>query len=109
MKLKILEIRDRATFIPVIAIRMSSKDPTKRYYLKRLGFGEDYPLIELIRMDNEDCSYAPCKWDCNTRTMIEAHKYIVKNWSNLNNGDVIDVEYILGETETPKVSERFNV
>ena len=103
------EIRDRATFIPVIAIRMSSKDPTKRYYLKRLGFGEDYPLIELIRMDNNDCSYYPYKWGGNSRTMFEAHKYIEKNWDSLNDGDVIDVEYILGETETPKVSERFNV
>jgi hypothetical protein len=40
--------------------------------------------------------------------MREAHKYIAKNWGSLNNGDVIDIEYILGETTSPKVTERFD-
>jgi len=40
--------------------------------------------------------------------MTVAHAYIEKNFHNLNSGDVIDVEFILGETDKPKTSERFD-
>ena len=108
MKVKVFEVRDKLTFIPVMAIQMKSEDLVKRYYLRRVGFGEDSPLIEVVRMDNDKCSYDPYKWGQSTRTMREAHKYIAKNWGSLNNGDVIDIEYILGETTSPKVTERFD-
>lgn len=38
--------------------------------------------------------------------MHTAHKYIEENWDALKDGDVVCVEHILGERETPKVSER---
>ena len=38
--------------------------------------------------------------------MATAHDHIVKNWVTLEDGDVIDVEFILGETKVKKVSER---
>jgi hypothetical protein len=37
-----------------------------------------------------------------------AHQHIEQNWDLLNDGDVVDVEYILGETSEPKRSERFD-
>jgi len=40
------------------------------------------------------------------RTMPVAHNYIIENWEEIRDGDVIDVEFILGETTVKKVSER---
>jgi hypothetical protein len=39
--------------------------------------------------------------------MVEAHRYIEENWNALSDGDVIDVEFILGETKEKKISERY--
>ena len=36
-----------------------------------------------------------------------AHHYIIEHWDKLRDGDVVDVSFILGETQQPKVSERF--
>ena len=38
--------------------------------------------------------------------MGSAHRHIELNWDTLNSGDVIDVEFIRGEVDAPKVSER---
>ena len=38
--------------------------------------------------------------------MQAAHQFIESNWSKLKDGDVIDVEFIVGETDRPKISER---
>ena len=38
--------------------------------------------------------------------MIEAHRHIQYSWDELESGDVVDVEYILGESKFKKVSER---
>jgi hypothetical protein len=40
------------------------------------------------------------------RTKRVAHNYIAEHRDDLADGDVVDVEYILGETMTRKVSER---
>jgi hypothetical protein len=52
-------------------------------------------------------AYDPYDW--NDRTMQTAHNYIAKNFDDLSNGDVVDVEYILEETDEPKISERNEV
>jgi len=108
MIVKVLEIRDRMTFIPVMAVKMKSEDPTKQYYLRKVGYVDECNMVEVIRMDTDKCSHDPYGWDPPSRTMLEAHKYISKNWDLLNDGDVIDVEFILMESDSPKVSERFN-
>ena len=38
--------------------------------------------------------------------MVTAHEHIILNWDQLKDGDVIDVEFILGETKVKKDSER---
>ena len=38
--------------------------------------------------------------------MPVAHNYIIEHWHELKDGDVVDVQFILGETKAPKVSER---
>lgn len=37
--------------------------------------------------------------------MHEAHKYIQQHWDELQSGEVVDVEYILGETTVKKESD----
>ena len=38
-----------------------------------------------------------------------AHHYIQEHFDELHDGDVVDVEFILGETKAPKVSESVTV
>lgn len=103
--MKVLEIRDRATFIPVLAVLIDVKaaDDASRYLLRRAGFGE-YPFVLLTKLNAVESQYNPYEWG--GRTMPAAHDYIEKHWSELVSGDVVDVEYILGETSRPKRSER---
>ena len=51
-------------------------------------------------------AYDPYNWVRDTRTKRTAHSHIERNWADLRDGDVIDVEFILGETAIKKVSER---
>jgi hypothetical protein len=51
-------------------------------------------------------AYDPYHWPRDPRTKPYAHVYIEAHWHDLKDGDVIDVEFILGETTSPKVSER---
>ena len=115
MIVKALEIRDRATFIPVMAILMTPDFSTdayipEKYLLRRSGFSLDDPSIVLCRMEcsgvDRNATYDPYSWGGVSRTMPVAHDYIIKNFDSLNSGDVIDVEFILGETKQPKQSER---
>lgn len=105
MNIKVLEIRDRMTYIPVLAIKMKSEDTKERYHLGRAGYGEDYPLILVVKMDGVEATYDPYKWKNDSRTMLNAHLYIQVHFEEFKTGDVIDVEFILGESKTPKISE----
>lgn len=110
MNIKALEIRDAATFIPVVAIQMRAHNDEERYLLRRSGYSHDSSCILLCRMEasgvDRNATYDPYSWG-GARTMTVAHKYIEDNWENLWPGDVIDVEFILKETQQPKVSERY--
>jgi hypothetical protein len=104
VKTKLFEIRDRATFIPCIAIECEvtpELEEQEKYLLRRAGYmGRCFLFGRLVGGGfHYDC------YDWSDRTMRTAHEYIEKNWEKLQSGDVIDVEYILGETKEPKVSE----
>lgn len=109
-----LEIRDRATFIPVIAIGMEpggheDAAQAQAYFLARCGYiwTNGTPSVMLVYMSGEKLATAdPYFWS--NRTMSNAHIYITEHWSALKDGDVIDVEFILGEKLHKKVSERFD-
>lgn len=109
MKVKCLEIRDRATFIPVICIDMNPDNEEQRYLLRRCGHACDCfsnILVTRISADGTPAWNDPYGWK-DARTMPVSHDWIINNWSDINDGDVIDVEFILGEKLTKKVSERF--
>ena len=102
MENKLLEIRDRATFIPALAVRVDGDDG---YLLRRAGFAST--MVILIHLEGMKCAYDPYEWG--NRTMMEAHNYIQNSWDLLNSGDVVDVQFVLGETASPKLSEEQTV
>jgi len=107
---KSIEIRDIGTFIPAIAILMTSDLEETKYLLRRSGYGLNNPLVLLCRMDanggKSQASYDVYGWDNNT--MKSAHFWIERHWNEFESGDVIDIEYISGITSSPKLSERLS-
>lgn len=114
MRAKTFEIRDAWTFIPALAVKLCPDTEDDRYLLARAGFGrtraEQSQYIYLMRISGGvgTATSDPHEW-ISSRTMHEAHKYIEQHFDSLASGAVIDVQYILGETQQPKRSERFDV
>lgn len=113
MKALTLEIRDRSTFIAALAVDMNPEvelndaGRAQRFLLHRVGYPCDYrPNVMLTKLagDGSAASNDPYSWG--GRTMAVAHKFIIEHWAKLKDGDVIDVEFILGENPTMKTSER---
>lgn len=109
MKIKLLEVRDRATFIPAFAMLPTPANDAQRYLLRRAGYScsPDDSLIIFGYLRTGECHYSPYQWETISRTMRAAHEHVAGNWPDLEDGDVIDVEFILGETTEKKISERF--
>ena len=123
MQVKLFEIRDRNTFIPMLAIHLyvggapiagNPSAEAEFFLLRRAGYSREQilfasaePYILLCKLDGVESQYDPFAWG-NQRTFGTVHRYLISEWNDLKSGDVIDVEYILGETQTPKTSERFN-
>lgn len=107
METKIVEIRDRSTFVGALAMRMSSDDPTQAYYLRRTGY--EHGTIVLMSLNDQVATADVYEWPNlrpGMRTMQVAHEWIERHFDEVQNGDVIDVEYILGERSHKKTSER---
>lgn len=126
MKTKIIEVRDEMTFIALLCTDMNVDDApsessdarrdhialarerssTQRWFLRRCGYPCDgRPNILITRLDGRGySSNDPYSWG--GRTFPVAHRYIIENWNDLRDGDVVDVQFILKETAAPKVSER---
>lgn len=71
--------------------------------MKRAGFWAGGYGIFLIHANDGRGHLEYQDWG--NRTMREAHAYIEREWKMLRDGDIIDVEFILGETDMPKESE----
>ncbi len=109
MTAKTFEILDRATFIPVLAVRLASPWEEDRYLLGRAGFQGLSPFVMLYRLTDNRANWDHTVWgtpERPERTMTVAHKYIYEHFDELKRGSVIDVQAILGETKEPKESER---
>ncbi len=102
---KTFEVRDRATMIPVLATKIEPGCEADRYLLDRCGYCFSKGVIVTRIYGDPICNV--WTWEWNDRTMQTAHLYIYQNFDDLESGSVIDVEFILGETTTPKTSERF--
>lgn len=113
MKFKILEIRDEATCIPAMAIKMEAENSVQDYYLhRRSGYPRDGSGIILMHLGSQRATVDPYDWGSlgyGPRTMPYAHNYIEQHFEKLEEGDVVDVRVILGEKQAPARSERFDV
>ena len=107
MQVKCLEIRDDGTAFPVICIWPVPDNDAQRWLLKRDGYRGDETEGCIIMIDAQcrGVQYDPYDWP-RSRTHKVAHLWITEHWNALNDGDVIDVEFILGERPTKKISER---
>lgn len=106
---KIFEIRSRGTMLILMATKLGSDDVAENYLIARCGFGKSKEQQEnYIIVTNIDGSYIattdPYKHDVND--VRKAHQYILKHFDELDEGAVIDLEYIAGETKKPKVAAR---
>jgi len=106
---KVLEIRDKGTFIAALAIRMLGINQAQDYYFRRCGYPEDGTSIMLMCLYDGKATNDPYGWGAlgkGLRTLPAAHNYIIDHFNELADGDVVDVQVILGERETPKTSQR---
>jgi hypothetical protein len=111
MQPKTFEIRDRLTFIAVLAVKLEPSNDADQYLLNRSGFGNSGGSqgshVLLTRLNTFQSEYSPHGWDKTSRTMYAAHEYIQENFDELESGSVVDVEFILGESNSVKTSESF--
>lgn len=102
---KLLEVRDRMTFVPVMAVRLEPACEADRHLLARAGYGtrpesqREYILYVKINGGSGASSCDPFDWG--DRTHATAHRFIAENFDTLASGDVVDVRFILGETDAP--------
>lgn len=104
---KFLEVRDVATFIPVVAVLLnSSNTPGGKYLLHRCGYDLIRTNVLLARMSGDGEAFSdPYGWP--NITMRTAHLYLIDHWEDIVDGDVVCCEWIRGERSVPKLSERF--
>lgn len=106
METKVLEIRDSGTFMPCIAIKLSSENEMETYLLNRAGYSLYRDYILFHPLCTNQINYDQYEWNRGARTVPMAHDYVIKNWASIESGDVIDVQFIIGETVEKKKSER---
>ena len=102
---KLFEIRDDGTFFPLLAIKMEPTNDVEEWLLQQAGYASK-DTIQVVQINCGSGGSHCDLYDWPNRTMKWAHNYIQKNFDSLNSGDVIDVEYTMGFTAKPKVSER---
>lgn len=110
---KTFEFRDKGTFIPVLAVKLEPVSPADNFLFMRAGYGfnkeEQRGYIGLAQIDGGRGQFTtdPYDWGSN-RTMHYGHIYINKHFDELQSGSVVDVEFLLGESSSPKKSEADN-
>jgi hypothetical protein len=96
---KFLELRDKkGTFIVAMALQITNSD----WFLWSAGLST--PLVYLIALSQQRAAYDAYHWQ--DRTMHTAHRHLEDHWSEIPDGAVIDVEFLLGERPSPQTSAR---
>lgn len=111
---KLFEVRDEGTTMPVIAIKPNPGHEAERWAWAKGGYGietegqRQYVLLAPLHAGEGMLVCDPYKHPGapRLRTLPVAHQYIIEHWDYLVSGDVVDVQFILRETTEAKVSER---
>ena len=105
MEVKLFEVRDRATFLSMIAIKIKAATEQEIFLTKRAGYDTTGHYVLFSSLDGGTKLHCDA-YSHDNITRVTAHHYIEEHWNELKSGDVIDCEYIRGETKKPKQSER---
>lgn len=107
MQIKLFEILDRATCMPVMVVKLQDTSAARYPLLSRAGFnpfGEPVCYM-FVTLAHPKANWDAYGWPAGDRTCSSAHKYIEQHFDELPDGAVVDVQYILGETQTPRPSD----
>jgi hypothetical protein len=103
---KLLEIRDRMTFVPALAVRVRHEpgDGSRPNQLIARGGFHHGEGIYLIRLADARAQVDPYEW-LNDRTHKAVHLHLIDHWSEVKDGELIDARVILGEETVPAETE----
>lgn len=104
---KVLEIRDRMTCIPALAVMITGGPGDRRDHIVwRAGYGPDGCVL-LIHLQTCESHYEPHEWNNGRgcRTMSTVHEHLQDNWAGISDGQLIDARALLCETDQPCESE----
>jgi hypothetical protein len=116
IEVKLFEVRDRGTLIPMLAMRVSALHSGKDWHeqdcdelkvvklIARAGFGES-GSIAMLHLGEPKYGWRFNAYDWRDRTFHAAHLYVEQHWDELRSGDLIDVRVVLGEARLPCESE----
>ena len=108
---KMAEVRDRGTCVPMLVVKLDSEDGQEAWLLRRAGFHGADPLVLLCKVSGGSGHYActadPFDWGSRDRTYSSTHRWLAQHFDEVEPGQVVDVEVVLGEKVEPKVSERW--
>lgn len=103
MEVKLIELRDSATFIPAIAIRLwrgrfeeRLNDPESHWLIGAAGYGS--PCVLFGRLNGGEFTYDIFDRS-GSRTWFNAHRWVEDHWDEIPDGGIVDVRVILGETD----------
>ena len=108
MQTKMIEIRDRGTTIAALALEMRPTDSHEARFMRHCGFPADGSSVILMSLYDQKATNDPYEWAAlgkGIRTFQIAHDYILNHWGEIQHGQVIDVEHVLGEKVAPKTAE----
>ncbi len=108
MLIKLVELRDRGTCVPALALRMFASDDIQRRFFERCGYPSPHycqglTAVILMHLGDQRANSDPYGWD--DRTMAVAHEYLLEHWDEVLDGGVLDVRVLLGETATSAPAE----
>lgn len=110
-QVKLFEIRDEGTTMVCLAIKPDPQDEAERWCWARTGYGttvndqRQYVLLAPLAGGIGELTCDPFKHGA-ARTLQVAHQFIIDMWHELSSGEVVDVQYLQKETNTPKRPER---
>lgn len=113
MKVKLVEVRDRGTCVPAIAIKTTNPENEAEQWLwHRSGYhgawdrGEEIILARIDGSADRQLIYDIYDWH-GSITMQAAHEWLIDHFDEIENGAVVDAEFIRGESVAPRQSDRF--
>ena len=104
-EVKHIELRDEGTFISLIVTRVDHSHPIQGYVVRRAGWLSNEIIMTVLQYSLTFHSFFEAQKK-NQRTFGVAYQELQKNWDSYPNGSVLDVSFILGETETCKMTEQ---